>query len=220
MSSIKTRERKGENPKGDWVHLHTMPEGSCLLPVSHDSVDNPDIPLTGIGDILKKPQQNKIKQNPVLFLRGSRFHISSWVTHWLLLANKYRWKIDFVSPFIQVFYIKKLFKERSQGRAMALWAVPACCAQSCPGGSPGHGGCCLGLWVRSVELALLPRVIESTIPCAQCNSEHPHDNTWQNLAECTLERSVSSLNVRVSRQYHGMSLGGLRYHIFRVNSLS
>lgn len=59
---------------------------------------------------------------------------------------------------------------------MALWAEPAFSAQSCPGGSLGHGGCCLGLWVRSVELALLPGVIESTIPCAQCNLEHPHDN--------------------------------------------
>lgn len=29
---IKSRERRGENPRGDWVHLHTVPLGSCWLP--------------------------------------------------------------------------------------------------------------------------------------------------------------------------------------------
>lgn len=33
VSLIKRREKRGENPRGDWVHLHRVPVGSCWLPV-------------------------------------------------------------------------------------------------------------------------------------------------------------------------------------------
>lgn len=33
VSLMKRRERRGENPRGDWVHLHRVPVGSGWLPV-------------------------------------------------------------------------------------------------------------------------------------------------------------------------------------------